>query len=138
MEALAAPGGLILVWLLLFIVPGIIAAYRYSMAPYIMAENPTMTAMEAIEESKRLMANNKWRLFCLQLSFIGWYILAALTAGIGGIFLAPYTKAAYTAFYLDLMNRLPASPYQAPAAPVPPAAPKAAASESPSSAKELV
>ena len=92
----------------------------------------------AIEESKYLMSGNKWRLFCLQLSFIGWYILAIFTAGIGGIFLIPYVKAAYTAFYLDLMNRLPASPYQAPAAPVPPAAPKADASESPSSAKELV
>lgn len=127
-----------LLWSLLFVIPGIIAAYRYSMAPYIMAENPDMSASSAIEESKYLMNNNKWRLFCLQLSFIGWYILAIFTAGIGGIFLIPYVKAAYTAFYLDLMNRLPASPYQAPAAPVPPAAPKADASESPSSAKELV
>ena len=127
-----------LLWSLLFVIPGIIAAYRYSMAPYIMAENPDMSASSAIEESKYLMSGNKWRLFCLQLSFIGWYILAIFTAGIGGIFLIPYVKAAYTAFYLDLMNRRPASPSQAPAAPVPPAAPKADASESPSSAKELV
>ena len=110
-----------LLWTLLFVIPGIIAAYRYSMAPYIMAEHPDLSAMEAIEQSKQMMSVNKWRLFCLQLSFIGWYLLAALTAGIGGIFLAPYVKAAYTAFYLDLMNKLPASPYQAPAAPVSPA-----------------
>ena len=88
------------------------------------------------------MSNNKWRLFCLQLSFIGWYILAALTAGIGGIFLAPYTKAAYTAFYLDLMNRLPASPYSASGTPVPPANPVTPAtptlSEGESSSKEFI
>ena len=127
-----------LLWTLLFVIPGIIAAYRYSMAPYIMAQNPDMSASSAIEESKYLMANNKWRLFCLQLSFIGWYILAGLTAGIGGIFLAPYVKAAFTAFYLDLMGKLPTSPYQAPAAPVSPAAPKATTYEGPDSTKELI
>ena len=131
-----------LLWTLLFVIPGIIAAYRYSMAPYIMAENPDMSASSAIEESKYLMTNNKWRLFCLQLSFIGWYILAGLTAGIGGIFLAPYVKAAYTAFYLDLMNKLPASPYQTPAAPVSPASPAAPTaptlSEGESSSKEFI
>lgn len=134
----------ILAWTLLFIIPGIIAAYRYSMAPYIMAENPTMTAMEAIEESKRLMANNKWRLFCLQLSFLGWALLASLTV-VGGVFLLPYTEAANTAFYLDLTGRLPASAYAtqstqpapaAPAAPVAPAAPTLGEGESDS--KELI
>lgn len=130
-----------LAWMLLFIVPGIIAAYRYSMAPYIMAENPDMSAMEAIEESKRMMATNKWRLFCLQLSFIGWWLLASIT-GIGVVFLLPYTQAANTAFYLDLTGRLPASPYAtasapvSPAAPVSPSAPKLQEGES--SSKELI
>lgn len=127
-----------LLWSLLFVIPGIIAAYRYSMAPYIMAENPDMSASSAIEESKYLMSGNKWRLFCLQLSFIGWNILALLTAGIGGIFLIPYVSAAYTAFYLDLMDRLPDSPYQAPAAPVPPATPNANAYEGQDNTKELI
>jgi len=130
-----------LAWTLLFIIPGIVAAYRYSMAPYIMAENPTYTATEAIEESKRLMANNKWRLFCLQFSFIGWALLASLTV-IGVVFLLPYTEAATAAFYLDLMGRLPASPYatpgaqSAPTAPVTPAAPTLGEGES--SSKELI
>lgn len=63
-------------WSLLFIIPGIIAAYRYYMTPFILAENPQMTAREAITESKELMKGNKWRLFCLELSFIGWELLA--------------------------------------------------------------
>lgn len=114
----------ILVWTLLFIIPGIIAAYRYSMAPFIMAENPDLSATESIEKSKQMMAGNKWRLFCLQLSFIGWLLLAAFTGGIGGVFLAPYMKAAMTAFYLDLTGRLPGSSYDtAPGAPSDPSAP---------------
>ena len=131
----------ILAWTLLFIVPGIVAAYRYSMAPYVMAENPTMTATEAIEESKRLMATNKWRLFCLQLSFIGWMLLASLTI-VGGVFLLPYMEAANAAFYLDLNGRLPASPYATAGAPVSPAAPVTPAAptlgEGESDPKELI
>ena len=109
----------ILLWSLLFIIPGIVAAYRYSMAPYLLAEHPELSASEAIEQSKQMMSGNKGRLFCLQLSFIGWFLLAALTAGVGYVFLAPYTKAAETAFYLDLTGRLPlpqAAAYTAPGA----------------------
>ena len=113
----------ILLWALLFIIPGIVAAFRYSMAPYIMAENPDLSATEAIERSKQLMAGNKWRLFCLDFSFIGWWLLAALTGGIGGVFLHPYVKAAATAFYLDLTGRLSAPANPAPASPVNPGAP---------------
>jgi len=97
----------ILAWTLLFIVPGIVAAYRYAMAPFLLAEHPEMTAMEAIELSKQMMNGNKGRLFGLQLSFIGWYLLAACTFGIGWVFLAPYTKAADAAFYMELTGRLP-------------------------------
>lgn len=107
----------IFLWSLLLIIPGIVAAYRYSMAPYLLAEHPEMSASEAIEQSKVMMSGNKGRLFCLQLSFIGWFLLAALTAGVGYVFLAPYTKAAETAFYLDLTGRLPlpqAAAYTAP------------------------
>ena len=94
-----------------------------------------MTASEAIEQSKVMMAGNKGRLFCLQFSFIGWYLLAALTAGVGSIFLAPYTKAAETAFYLDLTGRLPqpATAYAAPSA-----APYATPGEGESSGKEFI
>ena len=134
----------ILLWSLLFIIPGIVAAYRYSMAPYLLAEHPEMSASEAIEQSKVMMSGNKGRLFCLQLSFIGWFLLAALTAGVGYVFLAPYTKAAETAFYLDLTGRLPlpqAATYTAPNAasssrPASPAAPTLGEGES--SGKEFI
>ena len=82
-----------------FVIPGIIAFYAYSMAPYIMVENPELSAKEAMKASKELMKGNKWRLFCLSFSFIGWDILAALSFGIGHIVLCPYVEAAGAAFY---------------------------------------
>ncbi len=94
-----------LLWSLLFIVPGIIAAYRYAMAPFVLADRPGLTASEALEHSRQLMRGNKWHLFCLDLSFIGWGLLAALVP-FGGVLLSPYTRTARTAFYLDLTGRL--------------------------------
>jgi uncharacterized membrane protein len=88
-------------WSLLFIVPGIVKAYSYAMTPFIMAENPNMTAKEAITASKQLMNGHKWELFCLDFSFIGWQLLVLLTAGIGAFFLNPYVEAAHAAFYRD-------------------------------------
>ena len=92
----------VLLWSLLFVIPGIIADYRYAMTGYILAENPDMTAGEAIDLSKRLMKGKKWRLFCLRFSFIGWDILAGLTLGIGYIWLTPYKEAAEAAFYREI------------------------------------
>lgn len=89
-------------WTLLFIIPGIIASYSYAMTGYILAEHPEMTASEAIESSKEMMAGNRWRLFCLQFSFIGWSILASLTFGIGYLWLNPYKEAAKAAFYREI------------------------------------
>ncbi|MDF2543610.1 MAG: hypothetical protein K0S47_3328 [Herbinix sp.] len=89
-------------WALLFIIPGIIAAFSYSMAFYIMEDNPTMGIMEAIDQSKDMMRGNKFRLFCLALSFIGWIILSMLTFGIGFLWLVPYMNAAFAAFYLEI------------------------------------
>lgn len=70
-------GLFVFLWSLLFVIPGIIASYRYYMTPFILCENPGMTAREAIRESKELMKGNKWRLFCLEFSFMGWELLAA-------------------------------------------------------------
>lgn len=91
-------------WTLLFIIPGIIATYRYAMAPFIMAENPDMRPREALRASSQLMDGHKWELFCLGFSFIGWTFLAALTLGIGGLWLTPYVNAAYTAFYRNISH----------------------------------
>lgn len=92
----------ITLWSLLFIIPGIIKSFSYAMTPFIMAENPDMTAKEAIEASKQMMDGHKGELFMLDLTFIGWELLAALTLNIGYIFLNPYKNAAYTAFYKNL------------------------------------
>ena len=96
----------VFLWSLLFIVPGIVAAFRYALAPYILAENPDVTPREAMERSRELMLGHKARLFRLYLSFIGWYLLAILTAGAGLVFLEPYIKTAVTGFYLERVGRL--------------------------------
>lgn len=96
---------LILLWTLLFVFPGIIAAYRYSMAPYIMADNPDISIRDAVRQSKQMMHGNKWRLFCLHFSFAGWILLGILTLGIGYVFLAPYINAASAAFYLEVSGQ---------------------------------
>lgn len=90
-------------WTLLFIIPGIIAGYRYSMTSCILAENPEMGANDAITRSKELMKGNKWRLFCMEISFIGWMILSVFTCGIGDLWLTPYRAAAHAAFYRELV-----------------------------------
>lgn len=89
-------------WTLLLIIPGIIASYSYAMTGYILAEHPEMTAGEAIAASKELMSGNRWRLFCLHLSFIGWAILSALTLGIGSLWLNPYRNVSEAAFYREI------------------------------------
>lgn len=98
-------GLFIFLWSLLLIIPGIVAAYTYAMVPYILAEDPDMTASDAIAVSKRMMEGNRWRLFCLEFSFIGWIILSAFTLGIGNLFLTPYRAAAKAAFYRDLRGQ---------------------------------
>ena len=91
-------------WSLLFIIPGIVASYSYAMTGYILADRPELTAGEAIESSKRMMAGNRGRLFCLHMSFIGWGILSALTLGIGDLWLTPYKQAATAAFYREISD----------------------------------
>jgi uncharacterized membrane protein len=92
-------------WSLLLIIPGIIAAYSYAMAPYILEENPYMPINEAIGRSKEMMYGNRWRLFCLGFSFIGWGLLSILTCGIGLFWLTPYMNASYAAFYYDVSGK---------------------------------
>ncbi len=86
-------------WSLLFVIPGIIAGYRYSMAFYILADNDNISAHDALKASKEMMRGHKWELFKLHLSFIGWIILCCITCGIGFIFLSPYINTAQANFY---------------------------------------
>ena len=86
-------------WSLLFIIPGIIKAYSYSMVPYILRDHPEMTATEAINRSREIMNGRKWNLFCLQFSFIGWILLCGLTFGILTLWVYPYMQQAEANFY---------------------------------------
>ncbi len=107
-------------WSLLRVVPGIIAAYKYSMAPFLMAENPDIDAFEAIRRSKEMMNGHKARLFFLQFSFIGWALLSAVGVSIlfsilgiigtalglfASLALQAYVNSSVTAFYLELSRQ---------------------------------
>jgi len=91
-------------WSLLLIIPGIVKSYAYAMTPFLMTDNPEMTAKEAIAASIELMEGHKGELFTLGLTFIGWDFLAILSLGIGYLWLNPYKNAAYAAFYRDLIT----------------------------------
>ena len=92
-------------WSLLFIIPGIIAAISYSMAPFILAEHPEIKASDAIKMSKEMMKGHKGEYFMLHLSFIGWYLLCILTVGIGFIFLSPYVETASAEFFNEVSGK---------------------------------
>ena len=91
-----------LLWLLLLIVPGVIKAYEYSMIPYLLAENPNLSADEAFSLSKQMTTEQKMDLFVLDLSFLGWIILGLICCGIGILFVLPYPEATRAEVYLNL------------------------------------
>ncbi|MCX6756963.1 MAG: DUF975 family protein [Candidatus Nomurabacteria bacterium] len=91
-----------ILWSILLIVPGIIAALSYSQVYFILADDPKLRAMEAIEKSKKMMMGNKWKLFCLGLRFLGWIILSILTLGIGFLWVGPYMMVSYAKFHEDI------------------------------------
>jgi len=92
----------VLLWSLLLIIPGIIAALSYSMTFYILVENENMGSLEAIKSSKEMMVGYKWKLFCLSCRFIGWSILCVFTLGIGFLWLFPYMSVSIAQFYNDI------------------------------------
>ncbi|MDD4224032.1 MAG: DUF975 family protein [Candidatus Cloacimonetes bacterium] len=108
----------VFLWSLLLIVPGIIAAISYSMTWFIMAEDRNIDAQEAMRNSKQMMEGHKTEFFMLMLSFIGWFILACFTFGLGFLLLSSYTTMASTIFYQRLKgqaaNSQPESPAEAP------------------------
>ena len=92
-------------WTLLFIIPGIIKSFEYAIIPYILADDAEISSKDAFKKAKKMMNGNKWRLFKLEFSFIGWTLLCVLTLGIGTFFLIPYVNAAAAEFYVELKNK---------------------------------
>ena len=93
---------LIFLWSLLLIIPGIMAALSYALTFFLMADQPGLKGMEALKESQRLMKDNRWKLFCLFLRFLGWFLLGALTMGIGFLWILPYVQTTAARFYDDV------------------------------------
>lgn len=91
-------------WTLLFIIPGIVKSLAYAMTPYIIASDPSIDAMKAIDKSQEMMKGHKMELFLLYLSFLGWFILAAITV-VGMIFLVPYIQTTVANFYIELRGK---------------------------------
>lgn len=93
------------------IVGGIIKSYSYRMVPYIVAENPNVTAKEAFALSRQMMRGNKWKAFVLDISYWYWYLLSFITLGLSSfLFVNPYTAATNAELYLHLRGALPAKP----------------------------
>jgi len=92
----------VVLWMILLIIPGIIAALSYSMTFFIIADNQSIDAMDALKKSKDIMKGFKMKLFMLWLSFIGWAILSILTFGIGFLWLMPYAQVSLSNFYDDI------------------------------------
>lgn len=92
----------VFLWTLLLIIPGIVKSYAYRMVPYILADNPSIGYNRAIELSNEMTKGEKWNIFVLDLSFIGWYLLGALAFLVGVLFVQPYDDATNAELYLIL------------------------------------
>lgn len=92
----------IFLWTLLFIIPGIIKSYEYYFVPYILAENPQIGPKQAISLSRKMTYGNKFEIFILELSFIGWYLLGVLACCVGVLFVRPYIDMTMAELYVDL------------------------------------
>lgn len=89
----------------ILIIPGIIFTYQYYFVPYILAENPNLSTCEVLGISKSITKGNKFKIFVMQISFIGWDILSILClCGLGFLFLEPYRQSVYAQMYLKLKS----------------------------------
>ncbi len=103
-----------LLWTLLLFVPGVVKSYEYSMVPYLVAENPAINTKDAFAYSRMMMKGQKWKAFVLDLSFLGWKILSAMTFGVLGIFFVdPYSRLTNAALYRRLrgLDQIPHNIY---------------------------
>lgn len=93
-------------WSLLLVIPGIVKAYEYRMIPYLLADCPEMSREDAFYISKQMMDGQKWNAFVLDLSFIGWNLLAGMTCGLVGIFYSfSYQYATNAELFLTLREQ---------------------------------
>ena len=105
----------LLLWTLLLIFPGVIKAYSYRMVPFILRDNPELSATEVITRSRQLMNGHKWNVFVFDLSYIGWFLLGAITLGLVNVFWTePYRQNANALIYRKLIgeaDHAPEEPY---------------------------
>ncbi len=92
-------------WSLLFVIPGIVKQYSYSMAFYIKVDHPDYDWRACLNESKRITMGHKGELFMLDLSFIGWAFVCVFTFGIGYLWLIPYVNATKAEYYEALRGK---------------------------------
>ena len=93
-------------WFLLLIIPGIVAAYAYSMVPYILGDNPNIGYRRALQLSTEMTRGHKFHMFLLDLSFLGWLLLGVLALFIGVLFVMPYINASQAELYLMLRRNV--------------------------------
>lgn len=93
-------------WSLLLIIPGLVKHYSYAMSPFILADQPALDPTSVIKKSEKMMNGHKWRLFCLDVTYIGWALLNAFTFGLASFWVIPYHRTAWAEFYQDLKNRM--------------------------------
>ena len=96
----------LMLWFMLFLIPGLIKIYSYRMVPYILADDPEIGAKDAITLSRQMMDGHKWNTFVLDLSFLGWNLLSLLTFGLVGVFYAnPYQYSTTAELYKVLKKQ---------------------------------
>ena len=92
----------IILWTLLLVIPGIVAAFSYSMTFFLVADDPQLSGREALRRSKALMYGNRGKLFCLFWRFFGWFLLGIISLGIGFLWIIPYLQTTLARFYDDI------------------------------------
>jgi uncharacterized membrane protein len=96
---------LLLLWTLLFIIPGIIKLISYSMAFYVLADNPKLNILDVLALSKKITDGHKMSIFMFSSSFMWWFLLSVLSFGIGLIWFIPYYNASFANLYEELKSK---------------------------------
>lgn len=101
----------VFLYTLLLVIPGIIKGYQYTFVPYLLSENPNLEAARAAEISTIMTDGEKWNIFVLDLSFLGWNLLGHLLFGVGILFVNPYYEATKAELYAAMRAKVVASGY---------------------------